>query len=105
MLFDDFLDDREAESGAALPRRHIGFGNGVARLGKADPVSIDANDNLAERARRHGGTCSTTSLPSGGTALRWQVPLRDAAPTRDVTRGPVAEPDSGADDGPIVLGH
>jgi signal transduction histidine kinase len=33
-------------------------------------------DNLDERARRHGGGCAASTTPSGGTALRWQVPLR-----------------------------
>ncbi|MFN8077035.1 MAG: GAF domain-containing sensor histidine kinase [Kineosporiaceae bacterium] len=61
-------------------------------------------DNLAERARRHGGTCAASTLPLGGTALRWQVPLHGAPASRDVSRGPVVEPTSGADDGPIVLG-
>jgi len=32
-------------------------------------------DNLGERARRHGGGCTASASPSGGTALRWQVPL------------------------------
>lgn len=32
-------------------------------------------DNLSERARRHGGGCTASTSPSGGTALRWQVPL------------------------------
>jgi len=32
-------------------------------------------DNLDERARRHGGGCVASTTPSGGTALRWQVPL------------------------------
>ncbi len=32
-------------------------------------------DNLDERARRHGGTCTAATREHGGTALRWQVPL------------------------------
>src|SRR3546814_20852669 len=46
MLFDDLLDDREAQPGAALPRRHIGFGDRVARLRQPDSVvgDDDADD-------------------------------------------------------------
>src|SRR3546814_17736177 len=46
MLFDDLLDDREAQPGAALPRRHIGFGDRVARLRQSDSVvgDDDADD-------------------------------------------------------------
>jgi signal transduction histidine kinase len=33
-------------------------------------------DNLAERARRHGGTGIAVPGPGGGASLRWQVPLR-----------------------------
>lgn len=32
-------------------------------------------DNLAERARRHGGTCTAAARISGGTTLYWQIPL------------------------------
>lgn len=32
-------------------------------------------DNLTERARRHGGTCSAQTRPTGGTHLVWEVPL------------------------------
>jgi signal transduction histidine kinase len=33
-------------------------------------------DNLAARARRHGGSCSITSGPGGsGSVLTWQAPL------------------------------
>src|SRR3546814_3931609 len=46
MLFDDLLDDREAQPGAALPRRHIGLGDRVARLRQPDSVvgDDDADD-------------------------------------------------------------
>src|SRR3546814_13651264 len=49
MLLDDLLDDREAETGPALARRHIGFGDRIARLGQPDAVVGDANDNLTPR--------------------------------------------------------
>ncbi len=32
-------------------------------------------DNLAERARRHGGDCEAAAATGGGTLLRWEVPL------------------------------
>ena len=32
-------------------------------------------DNMAERARRHGGTCSASRNPTGGTTLRWVARL------------------------------
>jgi signal transduction histidine kinase len=32
-------------------------------------------DNLAERARRHGGTCHATTRVTGGTHLVWEVPV------------------------------
>ena len=34
-------------------------------------------DNLGERARRHGGSCSAEPGAGGGTTLRWQVPLEE----------------------------
>src|SRR3990167_11014983 len=36
MLLDDLLDDREADTRSALPCRHIGFGDGIARFGQAE---------------------------------------------------------------------
>ncbi|WP_204912754.1 GAF domain-containing protein [Microlunatus spumicola] len=33
-------------------------------------------DNLAQRAARHGGTSGLSAGPTGGTELRWVVPLR-----------------------------
>src|SRR3546814_1082538 len=50
MLLDDLLDDREAEAGAALPRRHIGFGDRVARLGQPDTVVGNPADDLSPGA-------------------------------------------------------
>lgn len=34
--------------------------------------------NLAERARRRGGTFTLSARPSGGTALEWRIPLPPA---------------------------
>jgi signal transduction histidine kinase len=31
--------------------------------------------NLADRAERHGGSCSAERLPDGGTRLVWWVPI------------------------------
>src|SRR3990167_11414341 len=49
MLLDDLLHDREAQSGAALPRRHIGFGDGITRLRQADPVVSNTDQDFAVR--------------------------------------------------------
>src|SRR3546814_164896 len=49
MLLDDLLDDREAETGPALARRHIGLSDRIARLGQPDAVVGDVNDNLTPR--------------------------------------------------------
>jgi two-component system, NarL family, sensor histidine kinase DevS len=32
--------------------------------------------NIAERAERHGGSCTVTSRPDEGTTVVWRVPLR-----------------------------
>lgn len=34
-------------------------------------------DNLTERARRHGGTCTAGPRAGGGTTLHWQIPLQE----------------------------
>jgi signal transduction histidine kinase len=42
------------------------------------PESADRRsglNNLSERARRHGGTCTATPNPGGGTVLRWHANL------------------------------
>ncbi len=41
----------------------------------AEPTRCSGLDNLAERARRHGGTGRARPRPGGGTTLIWQVPL------------------------------
>src|SRR5690606_22731617 len=45
MLLDDLLDDRESQPGAALPRRHMGFGDRIAGLRQPDPVVADPDDD------------------------------------------------------------
>ena len=46
MLLDDLLDDREPEAGAAHPRRHVGLGQPLAVLGKADAGVEQVDDEL-----------------------------------------------------------
>ena len=47
MLFNNFLDDGEAEAGAARPGRHIGLGNAVAVLnGQSDAIVSDGDRQL-----------------------------------------------------------
>ena len=47
MFLDDLLDDRETEAGAAHPRGHIGFGQPLAVLGKADAGVQHIEDEIA----------------------------------------------------------
>ncbi len=91
----DIADDvvavvREGLSNAARHARpgHVGVRVAVSRSVISVEVTDDGVglrpgatrrsglDNLAERARRHGGGCTAAASPTGGTALRWQVPLR-----------------------------
>lgn len=39
------------------------------------PVRTSGLENLRERARQHGGTCTVLPRPSGGTRVEWSVPL------------------------------
>ncbi len=56
----DEVDVEVADDGKGLPE-HLARRSGL--------------DNLAERARRHGGTCVAESRPGGGTQLHWRIPL------------------------------
>ena len=47
--------------------------------GLGAPSRVSGLDNLRARATRHGGRCDITSGPSGGTTVRWVVPLRPSA--------------------------
>lgn len=43
-----------------------------------DPDPGRGLSNMMWRAKELGGACTVTSVPPGGTRLRWQVPLRSA---------------------------
>jgi signal transduction histidine kinase len=80
---------REGLSNAARHAHATSVGVRVAL--RPDELSVEVNDdgkglpdtvsrrsglnNLAERARLHGGTCSAVPRPGGGTALLWRIPL------------------------------
>ena len=59
MLLDDLLDDREAEAGAAHPRRHIRLGQPLAVLGQADAGVENVDDQLVPVA-----SCTRSSTRS-----------------------------------------
>src|SRR3546814_20076425 len=61
MLLDDLLDDRQAQAGAALARRHIGFGDRVARFGQPDTLVRAGNAYLAA-VRKSGGWGKSVSV-------------------------------------------
>jgi signal transduction histidine kinase len=80
---------REGLSNAA---RHAQATSVVVRVAlRSGELSVEVNDdgkglpdtvsrrsglaNLAERARRHDGTCSAVPRPGGGTSLVWRIPL------------------------------
>jgi signal transduction histidine kinase len=65
------VDVRVAVTTKAVTVEVIDDGQGVAE----GSTRRSGLDNLAERARRHGGGCTASRSPNGGTALRWQVPL------------------------------
>src|SRR4051794_11338242 len=50
MLLDDFLDDRQAQPGAAHARRHIGLGQAFAILGQPDACIEHVDDQLVALA-------------------------------------------------------
>src|SRR3546814_63347 len=55
MLLDDLLDDREPQSRAALPRRHIRLGNRLASLWEPDSVVADPDDDRVPLGYREFG--------------------------------------------------
>jgi signal transduction histidine kinase len=57
-------------------------GIGLPETGRRSGLS-----NLAERAERHGGSFSALAKPTGGTEIRWQVPLDDHPGTPQAVAG------------------
>jgi signal transduction histidine kinase len=48
--------------------------------GMAEDVTESGLGNMRERAQKHGGTLTVSSLPERGTTITWSVPLDVAAP-------------------------
>jgi signal transduction histidine kinase len=90
----DLTDDVVAvvREGLSNTARHAAAGQAVVRVSiREDRLRVEVLDdghglpsgdrrssgldNLAERARRHGGSCTADSPVGGGTRLVWQVPL------------------------------
>jgi signal transduction histidine kinase len=89
----ELADDAVAVVVEALSNavRHSGAATITIDVAVVDELTIDVTDdgrgvpadnrrrsglsNMASRAERHGGVCSVTSAASGGTRVKWTVPL------------------------------
>ena len=80
MLLDDLLDDREAEPGAPHARRHIGLGQPLAVLGKAD-AGVEHVDDEVARPR----SCSFSSTRSPARLCSPRLRLLSMASTPFLT--------------------